>query len=350
MSTSLPPNSITGAQAAPTAAPASAPQQLALWGGIVFSAVVTGVIALADPLLARFALPPDQGFDWYYWKLAEPTALTRLTVWGLYTVHQVAFWGLIYYAQTRVRKYTTGLHPVNLWGLALNAGFILLHVVQTHLTYDGLAQDVSIWSSQWSVIIMLVWILLMENNRRGLFFGRKVPLGQAVGAFARKYHGYVFAWAVTYTFWFHPTVSTPGHLTGFFYMFLLLLQGSLFLTRLHVNRWWMVVQEVAVLIHGAMVAYTQAENLWQMFAFGFGGLFVITQMHGLGLSLRARGGILAAYIGLALLAYQSILTQIWRVSLIPLIEYVSVLVLALLIGAGLWVARRFRRPPPEAAA
>jgi hypothetical protein len=48
------------------------------------------------------------------------------------------------------------------------------------------------------------------------------------------------------------------------------------------------------------------------------------------------------------LAYLPILNQIWRISLIPFIEYLSVVVLALLIGGGLWVAKRFRRTPTEA--
>ena len=56
---------------------------------------------------------------------------------------------------------------------AANAGFILLHILQTRIWYDGLAQNVSIWSSQGSVVLMLVLILLMENQRRGLFFGKK---------------------------------------------------------------------------------------------------------------------------------------------------------------------------------
>ncbi len=41
---------------------------------------------------------------------------------------------------------------------------------------------------------------------------------------------------------------TNGHLIGFFYMFLLMLQGSLFFTRIHVNRWWTLIQEFLVLV------------------------------------------------------------------------------------------------------
>ena len=60
-----------------------------------------------------------------------------------------------------------------------------------------------------------------------LAFG--VPIGgfvEAAGAIARRYHGYYFAWATIYTFWYHPMVFTSGHALGFLYMFLLLTQGA----------------------------------------------------------------------------------------------------------------------------
>lgn len=104
------------------------------------------------------------------------------------------------YAQKQKSKYTTGLHQFNLWALAANAFFILLHVVQTYIWYDGLAQDVDIWSSQASVAILLIWVLLMENNRRKLFFDAKIPFSIQIIHFARKYHGYFFTWATIYTF------------------------------------------------------------------------------------------------------------------------------------------------------
>jgi hypothetical protein len=316
----------------------------ALWGGILFSLVFTGVIWWAGGRLASVPHLPDTGPSWYYWQLPRPTLWSRATAWGFYALHQIAFWGLIAYAQTRVKRYTAGLHRVNLVALAVNAFFILVHFVQTHVWYDGLAQDVSIWSSQGSVILMLVMILLMENSRRGLFFGKKAPLPQQAMAFARKYHGYVFAWATVYTLWYHPMEPTIGHLIGFFYMFLLLLQGSLFLTRVHVNRWWMVVQEATVLVHGTLVAVMQGNNLWPMFAFGFGGIFVITQMHGLRLSLGVRSLILALYVGAALLVYsQRGWVQLNEIVRIPIIEYAAVFLLAGLIGAVLWLVRRLGR-------
>jgi hypothetical protein len=317
--------------------------RLALWGGILLSLTFTGLIWWAGQRLGNIYHLPDQGPSWYYWKLPEPTFWTRATAWGSYALHQIAAWALIYYAQTRVKRYTSGLHRLNVVALAGNAFFILLHFIQTHVWYDGLAQDVSIWSSQASVVLLLVLVLLMENPRRGLFFGKKVPISRRITGFVRKYHGYVFAWGTVYTLWYHPMEPTSGHLIGFFYMFLLMLQGSLIFTRIHINRWWTLVQEVMVLFHGTLVAVMQGNDLWPMFAFGFGGIFVITQMHGLGWSRRTRGLVLAIYVALAMAIYsQRGWVQLNEIVRIPLIEYLLVFVLAALIGAGLWLARRLK--------
>lgn len=318
---------------------------LALWGGIAFSLAFTGLIWWAGQFLDHTNFLIDKDPSWYYWRLPNPTFWSHFTAWGLYLVHQVTIWGLIYYAQTRVNKYTNGLHKVNLAMLGANALFILLHFAQTHIWYDGLAQDVSVWSSQISVVIMLVWVLLMENKRRGLFFGKKLPISQQITAFARKYHGYFFAWATIYTFWYHPMENTSGHLAGFLYMFLLLLQGSLFFTRIHQNRWWTLVNEAAVLVHGTLVALFQGNNLWPMFLFGFAGILVITQMHGLRLPNWAKWLIFAVYAAGVLIVYSGRVSKLYELVSIPLIEYASVLVLTLIFWAGLKIAqwKRFVR-------
>jgi hypothetical protein len=307
----------------------------ALAVGILFSLLFTGIIAWAGQFLDRSAFLPDQGASWYFWKLPNPSFWSHTTAWLFYLGHQVTLWWLIATAQGRGLKYTTGLHRVNYWALAANAFFILLHFVQTHIWYDGLAQDVSIWSSQVSVVVLLVWVLLMENKRRGLFFGKKMPIGQQIIAFARKYHGYYFAWAAVYTFWYHPMESTPGHLVGFLYMFLLMLQGSLFFTRVHTNRYWTFAQEAGVLVHGTIVAVMQANGMWPMFFFGFAGMFVVTQMHGLKLPGWAKWAFVAAYAAAVLLVYSGRgFNKIDEIIRIPLIEYLSVGVMALIFGLG----------------
>jgi hypothetical protein len=152
--------------------------------------------------------------------------------------------------------------------------------------------------------------------------------------FVRRYHGYYFAWATVYTFWYHPMVNTSGHLIGFFYMFLLLLQGSLFFTRAHVNRRWTVVLEVTFAIHGGMVAYLAGQG-WQMFLLGGLAMFIITQMHGLGLSRRARWLIALGYgAGVAALYSGRGVDRLPELAGIPLTLLAGVFVLALVWAAA----------------
>ncbi len=313
----------------------------ALWGGILFSLLFTALIWFLGDRLNRTDLAPDTGADHYYWKLTEPTFWTRASVWGLYILHQVSIWWTIWYAQNKVKTYSNSLHRINIVALGFNALFISLHLLQSHLFYDGLAQDVSIFSSQGSVILLLVMVLIMENKRRGMFFGKKAPLNSEVIDFLKKHHGYFFSWATIYTFWYHPMVSTPGHLIGFIYMFLLLLQGSLFFTRAHVNRWWTFSLEFSVLIHGTLVAVAQGNGIWAMFAFGFAGILVVTQLYGLKIPQWSRWLILGIYCAAVVYVYSirgwGKLNEIIR---IPAIDYLLVFVLTGLIWVGIWIAKK----------
>ena len=144
----------------------------ALWGGILFSFVFTALIWYAGGhWLSTGALTPERPGFWYEWQLQEPTFWTRATAWGGYLLHQVSIWWLIWTAQKVRPGYSKGLHRFNVLALGVNAVFIALHFVQTQVWYDGLAQDVHEGTAQWSVIVLLIVVLAMENKRRGLAFG-----------------------------------------------------------------------------------------------------------------------------------------------------------------------------------
>ena len=321
---------------------------IALWIGIAASLAITGVIWLLSPQLAAFPHLPDQGATWYYWKLPAPEFWARFTAWGFYLAHQFLVWGIIFQAQRHRTRYGGSLSKYNYWALGANAAFVLLHLVQTHIWYDGLAQVVHIFTSQWSVILMLVLIVLMENPRRGVFFGKRAPLPRLAVDFMRHYHGFIFSWAVIYTFWYHPMETSAGHLWGFLYTFLLLLQGSLFFTRVHVNKWWGFALETVVLLHGTIVAVVAGNGLWQMFFFGFAGVVVVTTMHGLGLPRPVRLGVLGLYVAAALVVYSQLgLAKIHQVTWIPLTYYAVLFVLAWLVAGGLWLAARLGRQPAD---
>lgn len=312
----------------------------ALWGGILFSFAFTALIWYAGAhWLVPGALTPDRPGFWYEWQLQEPTVWTRATAWAGYVLHQVGIWWLIWTAQKERPGYTGRLHRFNVLALGVNAVGIALHFVQTQIWYDGLAQDVHEGTAQWSVILLLIVVLAMENKRRGLLFGTGFTWVERAGPFLRRYHGYYFSWAIIYVFWYHPMEDTWGHLFGFLYMFLLMLQGSLFFTRAHVNRKCTVVLEVSFAFHGAMVAYLAAHG-WRMFLMGGLATFIITQMHGLGLSRRARWLIGFGYLaGIGVLYAGHGWQRIPEVAGIPLTLLGGVFVLSLLVLGGQRVLR-----------
>ena len=259
-----------------------------------------------EPGVSERSDPAASG-RWYYWQLppSKVTALTRLFMWLCYIGHQLTIWGTIYNAQRRKvnkeiagPKYSSKITSIQVVPLLLNMFFHILHLAQTHITYDALAQDVSEASSQGSVIMLLVVVLLMEYRDRGLAFGwptaqhkdkisRKLRLKQGPVNMARKYHGYAFSWAAIYTFWYHPMENTWGHAFGFIHTWMLMLQGSLMYTNVHLNRLWRLTLEVWVVFHGVVVAKQtggpelDGTMLWPMFCFGFLWLFVMTQLFGL---------------------------------------------------------------------
>ena len=278
-------------------------------GGLVFSACFTALIWLAGPRLQPFldTLLPDQGASWYYWKLPARDFTTMFVVWVLYLAHQFSLWAAIHWAQRNLVGKgvppTRTLNRYNLAAISINAVFIVLHLVQTQLWFDGLAQDVPIWTSQYSVIIMLSVTLVIENQRRGLLLGKRVgrPFTAAVTAFFRHNHMYVVAWALVYTFWFHPMAVDPQLLSGFLYMFLLLTQASLAYTYVHLDRRWIVVLESYVAVHAFIVAlyntaFFNSPDMWPMFFGGFAFMFVFTYLYALGVRREVRWLITGVYV------------------------------------------------------
>lgn len=218
---------------------------------------------------------------WYYWQLPEDqvTVATRAFVWILYVLHQLSHWAFIWIAQQDRAKiiarkeevYSTTLRWYNWAMIGITYLFHLLHLVQTHVTYDATAKDVVIQSSQASVIMMLVFVICLEYKNRGMFCGwpnqhsddwlaQKIKLSELPFHYVRKYHGYAFSWAVIYTFWYHPMENTYGHMLGFIHTFLVMIQGSLIYQKIHLNKYWRLLLECWVWFHGFSIAVMVAKE------------------------------------------------------------------------------------------
>lgn len=252
-------------------------------------------------------------------------------------------WWLIHRLKSQPPVPKGRIGQVNFWLLIVNTVFIALHLVQTTFFYDGLAQFVPVMSSQGSVILMLVMILILLNNRRGLFFGKKVKLPVGGTSLIYRTHGYYIAWAVIFTFWFHPMEGTLGHLVGFFYLFVLMTQISLAKTSWHNNIRWITFLEVFVAGHGAIVAIGAANGMWPMFFFGFMMMFIVTQVYGILRNRIAIAGIVASYVALVLVTYGGLLrnaftgtpvgwVNIHQITWIPIVLYG-------LVFAVVWLAQ-----------
>lgn len=331
-------------------------------GGIIFTVLVCIAVILMGTWLLRYEiaqpLPTDTEM-FYDWKLAEPNFWSRVTVWVGFALHNLLIWGTIYWAQERSsRKYTENLKPFNWVALAINAVFVILHYLQTMFFYDGIAQDIPSWTSQSTVIMMLYVIMMIENRRRGMFFGKKLNFKAEFYHWLKTYHGYAFSFAVIYTFWYHPMVPTQGHILGIVNVLFVMLQGSVMFTRMHVNRNWIFLNEIIVLPHAALVALNQGGDVVYMFMYGFLTIFIVTQIHGLGLKPWLKNGLMAGYALTLVYVYGFIrptymINEIFR---IPLTDY---LLIFLTYGGWLAFARitgkidRFRAtepPPPVPAA
>ena len=315
---------------------------------IVGAFALAGLIAALSPLMERWAplIGPDLGPSHYYWQLATPTLAAGISVWTLYALHQASMWYLVW-RMGKDRQRGDSVGPLNIAALVLNAVFVLLHVLQSQLFYDGLAQYVPVWSSQYSVIGMLVIIIYTAAPRRGLILGKFGKWDAAARAWVLRWHGYYIAWALVYTFWFHPTVGDFGLLTGFLYMFLLFVQLSLPNTRLHLALGWVALLEVMVGVHGPAIAIQKAisglsgegdmigPGIWIMFASGFLFMFAFTGQFGLKLRPWARALALAGYAALAAVLYGwRGYARLYEITFIPTALYGGAVALAVVARAA----------------
>ena len=313
----------------------------AILAGFLFAGLTTAVIALtATRLQPAFTTVGTTRPFQYPWRLTTPDQMAQLTAWLGYSFHNLSAWLVIWLARRQQPSFSDRFNRYNWSMITIHILFAALHLLQTHLWYDGLARDVPEITALGSVALMLMVVLILENPRRGILLGWRAPFSRRLVSVVKEYHGYLFTWALTYTFWYHPTEDTPGHLHGFLYILLLIWQSALLFHRAHLNRWWKLTLEVLVLPHGALVAYYQQNQMWPMFAFGFGAMFFLTQMYGLPLRTLTRRLAWASFLLLALATYgwradswqSGLFDMAAELPRIPFLEYTVVLILFVLFA------------------
>ena len=320
-----------------------------LYISIFISLILTLLIILIPNSIYEYYIDPalnDTGGTYYFWKFLpeDKDMIARLTAWGFFILHFLSVGYLVNKLKQNPKEKGSEISKYNYYLLFTNLFFIILHFIHTIIWYDALATDTPVWSSQGSVIVMLVLVLIMENGRRGLFFGKKVKLPKESVKFIMKNHGVYIALATIFTFWFHPMEFTWGHLFGFFYMFLLFIQLSLAKTKVHNNKYWKFTLEILVLFHGTFVAFDTGNAPWAMFLFGFAVIFFVTQIYGLGLKKRYIHLSQGLFVIIALLTYSGIIGErsfknIEEMFRIPVIDYLLVFLFVYVIYLPIYIKK-----------
>ena len=58
--------------------------------------------------------------------------------------------------------------------------------------------------------LLVVMIVVMESDKRGIVAGRGLSLYEGSTYLLRRYHGYVFSYIAIHQLWFHPWVRTQA--------------------------------------------------------------------------------------------------------------------------------------------
>ncbi len=291
-----------------------------------------------DPIVSDQPLALKNGpFD-YFWQLKERSSSIMIMVWFWFLVH---FFGNALLFQ--LRRADNNLKKMqfsqyNIYLLLFNGSLILIHILHSVIFYDMFAQDFPSYTSQISVIIMLVILLLIQNSKRGFIFGIKLQNQKALNLLY-KIHGPIFLLALTYTLWFHSFINTIGHIVGFFYMYLLFIQVSYTGTKIHYNGKWVAFLEAFVLFHGTSVAiFNQNSSLWSMFFFGFLFMFIASQMYSFTKNKTLIVTISIMYLILTITYYFSTsIININEIIRIPVIEYGLALIIYFILCSYLYI-------------
>ena len=136
---------------------------------------------------------------------------------------------------------------------------------------------------------------------------------------------------------------------------MILLQGSLAFSRVHLWRWWRVSIEAFVAVHAAAVAYFVQlhRTLWRMFLFGFLFIFIGTQMWGVPIGgtpgRAAAGGVYLAAVAFTYWYQGSRPGELNEIIRIPFIEYILVFLCWAVVAVSYAVVRAAASPVDPAA-
>lgn len=290
----------------------------------------------------------------YVWRRQHVASLDRIAVWCCYAAHQFSSWACLFIAQRLHgnKRYVSKLRAMNIWALVMNASFVSIHILHSATTFSSLSQDISFWSAQVCSILIIVIAIVIDNQSRGVFLGKRLPLADGAAYLLRRYHGYAVSYLIILSFWYHPVMATSGHAIGVAHSVLLLTHSSLFYTRLHLNPYWRLLLEGILVLHALPLASSPFAlftllppdpSSWKGFLLGLLLVFATTQCFALPqwrlLSPKFRFLPLLCCLVLFLAVYQpSNFEGAASVLLLPALLYLGALLYRSLLLLVCWLA------------
>ncbi|KAI8147066.1 hypothetical protein BJV82DRAFT_508611 [Fennellomyces sp. T-0311] len=200
---------------------------------------------------------------------------------------------------------------------------MVFKLVQTHTTYDGLAMDVSEGATQGSVIAVLVVALMLAIPSRGIAFGQfkkiQSPSFKETMTFVKKYHGYVMSFGTVLNFHYHPAS--------------------------HRNKYWVLLLEAWVFLHGTLTAIIQPGTNWQIFSYGFAIIFFVNQLYDTPIPKRHPWLLAFIYVLFSVAVAYGFRENraYYKMTFVPVAEYLCLLTC---IGVGMATAVILRNQSP----
>eukprot|EP00835_Amoeboradix_gromovi_P002175 NODE_117_length_18986_cov_0.639540.p6 type:complete len:271 gc:universal NODE_117_length_18986_cov_0.639540:14194-15006(+) len=156
-----------------------------------------------------FTIRGTIGSGYYPWISQNVSAAGYVTSILGYLLHQLGLYYIMYRAQKAHSEgnldWTDGRNKYSTIAFVFNMNMAALKFIQSHVFYDGLASIFPESAAQCSVIFFLLFAVMLEIPRRGLFFGyfKKVPILRVESkSFVRKYHGYFMGFGAIFNFWY----------------------------------------------------------------------------------------------------------------------------------------------------
>ncbi|KAI6656079.1 hypothetical protein LOD99_11334 [Oopsacas minuta] len=317
--------------------------------GVIFSLCVVLLTKFIGPNLRKnfTPLPVWRGVLWYRWKsLPSQQALNfspftgikfpyslnvrAKSAWLGFILHFIFMTFMITWAKIRYSThhthncpvptapswcdYTNKLEIIHYVFLIGTAIFVILHLLQTHYSYDGIAQDAAEMVPIIGTVLSLVVLALMQQTERGLVFGYGLDTETfiALTNIARRFHPFIVGWDIVFTFWYHPMEGGVHHIPGLLPLLCIFIQGCLLFTTVHLNPIWRVALELLGFPHAIYIEYSHPERgRWKMFLTGVLLTPIVVHFHMFNMSFILTTSLLVCYVTLVVVLYRDMPWYRW---------------------------------------